>query len=185
MMRVLSGLAPVVFCTVLVCAAVAATGCVGSRSAADQPPDVLTVRDLDASGDDPVYFSFVTGGVVGSDEAWDISFAGTSIGVSGEAQVLDRAFERIVEAPESGYRSDAEDRPAIGTEEGERWFDYDPNSHVVSPVPFRTIVIRTKEGRYAKVEIVDYYDGMGTPRFYTYRYAYQAAESRTLGRATT
>lgn len=144
-------------------------------------PEPVTVSGLDASGAEPVYFSFAKGDTVGADESWDVSFKGTAIAVSGAALVIDRAFSRIVEAPESGYREDGVDEPAIPVAGEQRWFDYDMTTHVVTPVPFRTILIRTKSGGYAKMEVVDFYDPTGEPRFYTIRYAYQPAGSRVLG----
>ncbi len=158
--------------TVLFAAAFA--GCSGARKAANDAPAVVTVSDIDASGDEPVFFSFADGKPVGSGDAWDISFKGTDIGVNGTARVVDRAFERVLEAPESGYLE------AVPKTEEERWFEYNPDTHVVTPVPFRTIIVRTSSGGHAKIEIQDYYDGLGTPRFYTFRYAYQPSGSRFL-----
>jgi len=143
-----------------------------AASAAQSFPEVQTVSNLDAGGGAPVYFSFADNAVTDSSN-WDVSFNGTTIGVNGGAIVLGRAFQRVDEAPESGYRADGSDGPAISTAEGERWFDYDPNTHVVTPIPFLTIVVRTKDRGHAKVEIVDYYDAEGTPRHYTFRFVYQ------------
>lgn len=144
----------------------------------------VVIRDIDASGDDPTYVNLALGKTVAADEDWDLSFKGTDIAVSGEAQVVDRAFKRIVEAPADGYKADSEDGPAISKAEDVRWFEYDPTTHIVTPVPFRTILLRTKSGHYAKMEILDYYDALDTPRFYSIRYVLQTESgSMALGEA--
>ncbi len=144
----------------------------------------VVIRDIDASGDNPTYVSLSLGKTVGADEEWDLSFKGTDIGVSGAAQVVDRAFKRIVEAPEDGWKTDGDDGPAISKAEDVRWFEYDPTTHIVTPVPFRTILLRTKSGQYAKMEILDYYDAMDTPRFYSIRYVLQT-EAGAMGLGTS
>jgi len=141
-------------------------------SAGQSFPEVQTVSALDASGGAPVYFDFATNAVSDSTN-WDVSFNGTTIGVNGSAVVLPQAFQRVDVAPDSGYRSDGADGHAISMDEDKRWFDYDPNTHIVTPVPFLTIVVRTTDGGHAKMEVVDYYNAEGTPRHYTFRFAYQ------------
>ncbi|GMQ82863.1 MAG: HmuY family protein [Rhodothermia bacterium] len=150
--------------------------------------DPVTVSDIDASGD-AVHFSFIENRVVSDSEAeaglWDIRFEGTSIYVNGEAQLLERTFDYIARAPEDGYEEDdVTEGPAIQSANGTGWFDYDPNTHIVSPIPDRTIVVHTLNDTYAKLEILSYYlggveDG-GTPRNYTFRYVYQPDGSRDL-----
>jgi hypothetical protein len=57
----------------------------------------------------------------------------------------------------------------------------------LTPIPGRVLVIKTAKGKYAIVEILNYYKGGVTPavsasddiklktqRFYTFRYAYQS-----------
>ncbi len=150
--------------------------------------DPVTVSDVDVSGD-PVHFSFIENRVVSDSEAeaglWDIRFEGTSIYVNGEAQLLDRTFDFIARAPEHGYEEDdVTDGPAIPSASGTGWFDYDPNTHIVTAIPDRTIVVHTLNDTYAKLEVLSYYtdqneDG-GRPRNYTFRYVYQPDGSRDL-----
>lgn len=143
-------------------------------------PDVRTYSELDVTHGDRVYFSLARGEIADS-TSWDVYFEGTTIGVNGGARVIDQAFERIDEAPEGGYRMETADRPAVPTDEQMRWFDYDMTTHVVTPVPMRTIVVSMKDGSFAKVEILDYYSVEGEPRYYSFRYAYQSDGSRVLG----
>ncbi len=146
----------------------------------------IIVQDLDASGD-AVHYSLRDNRIVPGDDVtddnWDISFQGTTILVNKEAQLIERSFETIASAPENGYRKDdAATGPAISAGNGTGWFDYDPASHIVSTIPERTIVIRTPDNTYAKVEILSYYEGqmleVGAPRFYTFQYVHQADGSR-------
>ncbi|MCH8121796.1 MAG: HmuY family protein [Bacteroidetes bacterium] len=150
--------------------------------------DPVTVSDVDVSGD-AVHFSFIENRVVSTLEAnaglWDIRFEGTSIYVNGEAQLLDRTFDYIARAPESGYKEDdIANGPAVPAASGSGWFDYDPTTHIVSVIPDRTIVVHTLNDTYAKLEILSYYLGGveqgGVPRNYTFRYVYQPDGSRDL-----
>ncbi len=150
--------------------------------------DPVEVSDIDVSGD-PVYFSFIENRVVSNSEAeaglWDIRFEGTIITVSGEVQLLERAFDYIARAPKEGYEEDDEtDGPAVSTASGTGWFDYNPTTHIVTPIPDRTIVVHTLNDTYAKLEILSYYLGGdeqgGVPRYYSFRYVYQSDGTRDL-----
>jgi hypothetical protein len=132
--------------------------------------EVQTFSGLDAATD-TVYFSLADKEIVGADSDWDLAFKGTTILVNGEAMMVEKAFKKVAEAPSDGYKVDKPGTPAIPTGNQEGWFDYDPSSHQVTPMAFRTIVIKLSRGGYAKMEIVDYYAADGTPRSYTFRYA--------------
>ena len=58
--------------------------------------------------------------------------------------------------------------------------------NLVTPIPGRVLVIRTASGKFAKIEILNYYKGGVTPaatasdnvkmkdqRYYTFRYSFQ------------
>jgi hypothetical protein len=145
-----------------------------------------TVDELDAS-QGLVYYSLRTNQIIpdslADTEAWDLAFQGTSITVNAQAQMVDVAFDSLVVAPEDGYRADdAEAGSAIPSGNGEGWYLYDSTTHVVSVMPERTIVLKTPEDTYAKVEILSYYEGqipgVGAPRYYTFRYVHQLDGSR-------
>ncbi|HAC25442.1 MAG TPA: hypothetical protein DCE81_11045, partial [Cytophagales bacterium] len=61
-------------------------------------------------------------------------------------------------------------------------------STIVSPIAGRVIVVRTADGKYVKMEILSYYENapaspnnmVDKDRFYTFRYVYQPAESRSF-----
>lgn len=126
---------------------------------------------------------------------WDVAFRGTTILVNGGAsgpgqgvgQIIDGVFSEIDEAPADGYATDAEGDPALGTGSGQSWYNYNPQTQVVTPIPGRVIVIRTADGLYAKISMVSYYEGNpDTPtaedeaRYLTFDYVLQPDGSRTF-----
>lgn len=177
-------------------------------------PEALTVADLPA--DPPTQVDPVTGRPVGTGAytyfslrenevvpeadsattAWDLAFRGTTIltnsGTSGPGEggavLVAQPFEAVVEAPAAGaFAVDAEGAPATVSDEQGSWYHYNPATHVITPVPGRTLVIRTADGRYAKVRIVSYYKGNpdtvdadSASRYYTFDYVFQPDGSRTL-----
>ena len=159
--------------------------CSGIATALAQPTPV-TVENIDASGDDYTYFSLRENKVVAvADEkadAWDLAFKGAEIKVNGMAQYVDEAFEDLDEAPADGYVPG----DALPRGSGNGWFLYQADVHVVIPVPDRVLVVKTKDGKYAKVQILSYYKDSpdGTPsgpaRFYTIRYVFQPDGSRVF-----
>ncbi len=145
-----------------------------------------TVANLDASGDAYTYFNLHANKVVTVEDedadAWDLAFKGAEIKVNGAAQYVDEAFEDLDEAPAKGYvKGDA-----LPGGSGDGWFLYQADVHVVIPVPDRVLVVKTKDGAYAKVQILSYYkdspDGTpsGAARFYTFRYVLQPDGSRAF-----
>jgi len=143
-------------------------------------------------------FSFKTGAVVANADSassnWDIGFNGTTILVNNttsgpgtaSAQVVSGIFDEIVNAPENGYLTDDKTSVpvtyAIPKGSGNGWYNYDGATNVISPIAGRVIVVKTSEGKYAKMEILSYYKNAPvTPtntdldRYYTFRYVYQSA----------
>lgn len=154
-------------------------------------------------------FSFKTGVIVpNADSAtnkWDIGFRSTTIivnsGTSGPgtttAQVLSGTLDGLLEAPMDGYKSDnkngttAAERNAIATGSGNGWYTYVASTNLISPIAGKVIVVKTSEGRYAKVEILSYYQnapanpspeptGTDKDRYYTFRYVYQPNDTRSF-----
>ncbi len=143
---------------------------------------ILTVENLDASDREGfVFYSLANNEIVDEDGAWDLAFQGTRIRVNGSAQILEIPFELVEEAPEEGYTEETEDTSALPAANNQGWYSYDPSSHTVEPIMDRTLVFQLANGGFAKVEVVDYYDvATGTPRYYTFRYVYQADGTRML-----
>lgn len=139
------------------------------------------------------YFSLEDNQVVESRAGdWDIGFKGTTLivnsGSSGpgtaQASVVTGTFDEITTVPSAAdFKSDGENGLAIPTGSGNGWYNYNPNSHIISPIPGRVLLIQTNEGNYAKMEILSYYqdnpplaevDPMTTPSpYFTFRYLIQ------------
>lgn len=157
------------------------------------------------------FFNFKTGQIVANTDSatnkWDIGFRATSIilnsGTSGpgsaQAQVVTGVFSEVVTAPESGYVSDnmatnafaVSSAPFVpGSTSTNNWWQNagSGSSTIVSPIAGRVILVKTNDGRYAKMEIISYYKGAPAApnnltdldRHYTFRYVYQPAASTSL-----
>jgi hypothetical protein len=139
------------------------------------------------------YYSLETNEAVDNREGdWDIGFKGTTLivnsGTSGpgtaQGTVVTGAFDEINEVPSSAeFHSDGVDGLAIPTGSGNGWYNYNPSTHIISPIPGRVVLIKTNAGNYAKMEILSYYQdnppmaevsGTTTPSpYYTFRYVLQ------------
>jgi hypothetical protein len=158
---------------------------------------ITEVKDLDGSAEtkkDSAFYSLSLNKEVTSSEKWDIKFKGTTISVSGTAQLLQlsngQLFETYTTAPASGFVAD--DIKGSGS-----WYNYTATTepqHAIIPVPGKIIVLKTTDGKYAKVEILSYYKGNPSTssesfkelttrpaaKTYTFRYVYQADGSTNL-----
>lgn len=163
----------------------------------------ITIYDLPAdTGKKGIFtlFSLRDSSIISNSDSlttkWDIGFAGTTIitnsgvrgpGKGGAIILTDVDFNSVKEAPETGYRiENSLTDLAIPTGSGNGWYNYDPQTHIVSPIPGRVIIIRTADGKYAKMQIISYWKGNPQPidpfqhkeRFYTFKYVYQPDGSR-------
>ena len=151
-------------------------------------------------------FSFKTGAIVDQADLatskWDIGFRSTTIIVNSptsgtgtsQVQLLSGIFDELKEAPLDGYKSDdanATVKYAIPTGSGNGWYTVTgggPGSPtIVKPIAGKIIVVKTSEGRYAKMEILSYYKdapanptGLEPSRYYTFRYVYQPNDTRSF-----
>lgn len=126
---------------------------------------------------------------------WDIAYGGTTMlansGNGGGIQVLDAEYSTVMEAPTSGYNAEVGGSGSWYTYTGEA-----PNGpkHAVIADTNKTVVVLTADGRYAKIQILSYYQGnpdTSTPQFadfrtrpadkyFTFNYTVQGAESTQL-----
>lgn len=134
---------------------------------------------------------------------WDIGLRGTTIitnaGTSGPgsggAFVFKGTFDELKTiSADSIFRTDnAPTAYAIPTGSNKGWYVLDFVTNLLSPIPGRVMVIRTANGKYAKLEILNYYKGGTTPaatatdaeksakqRFYTFRFTYQSNGTKTF-----
>ncbi|MCX8491814.1 MAG: HmuY family protein [Cyclobacteriaceae bacterium] len=159
------------------------------------------------------FFSFKTGQIVTVPEPnksalWDIGFQDTNIIINGGtgragiggAIVQEGAFDEIKEAPTTGYAQDnerlnqfavsgAEFIQGVTTTTNNWWFNSGSGtSKIVSPLPRRVILIRTADGRYAKMEILSFHKGapnvvntfVDLDRHYTFKYIYQPGSTNSF-----
>jgi hypothetical protein len=151
------------------------------------------------------FYSFENNAIVANSDSnstkWDIGFRGTTIIVNGGtsgpgnggAFIYVGTFDDLGSVPsDSTFKVDAVVPNAapsyaitLGSNKG--WYLYNAPVNLVTPLPGRVLVFRTATGKYAKVEILNYYKGGTTPaatdpdpvkiynqRYYTFKYSYQA-----------
>jgi hypothetical protein len=131
---------------------------------------------------------------------WDIAFRGTTIAVNsgssgpGNAGAFVQlgAFDDLKTiSPDSVFRLDAAPVYAIRSGSNNGWYSYNAPVNLLTPLPGRVLVVRTASGKYAKMEILNYYKGGTTPsstasdddkirkqRFYNFRFQYQPNGSK-------
>jgi hypothetical protein len=150
------------------------------------------------------FYSLETNSIIPSTDSasnrWDLGFRGTTIitnsGSSGPGQggafVWTGLFADLKSTPaDSTFRVDAAPNYAIPVGSGRAWYTYSQAEQLVRPIPGKILVIRTSSGKFAKVEILNYYKGGVTPavtepdsvkyklqRHYTFRYTFQPNGSR-------
>jgi hypothetical protein len=121
------------------------------------------------------------------------SYGTSGIG-SGGAFVYVGTFESLTTIPaDSVVHTDASPVYAIKTGSGKGWYSYDGAANLITAIPGRVLVIRTATGKYAKVEILNYYKGGATPlasasdaeklakqRYYKFRFTYQSNGTKSF-----
>jgi len=150
-------------------------------------------------------FDFATGMATTSTTAWDIAFRGTTIiingGVSfgttdepartgnGAVYIANGTMASVVNVNTTSLIQDSADRYAIITGSGNGWYTYaGAPTHLIAPTPGKILVVKTRDGKYAKVEILSYYKSApSTPdaftdadKYYTFNYVYQPNEGVTI-----
>jgi hypothetical protein len=151
-----------------------------------------------------IKFDFETGMITESETDWDIAFRGTAIAVNGgvttgtvgeperagnaAAHIATGLFSEISTAEGLTFIQDASEGYAIPKVSDMGWYNYSgPPNFVISPIPGKILVFRTRDGHYAKVEILSYYkDNPSEPngqtdesRYYTFNYVYNPNTGET------
>jgi len=147
-----------------------------------------------AESGDFTKFDFATGQVTTSDTEWDIAFratkillnGGNEVGITDEPErngnaagyVAEENFELVTSIEVNKLSQDAANTYAISG-----WYTYDQTTHLINPILGKTLVFKTREGKYAKVKIISYYlnedqsdNGINNARYYTFDYVYQPNE---------
>ncbi|WP_340199650.1 HmuY family protein [Ascidiimonas sp. W6] len=142
-------------------------------------------------------FDFSSGQVTTSDTDWDIAFRGTTIIVNGgisvgtndepmrngnaAAYIANGTLSSITEVNNSLFIQDSNNGYAIPSGSGNGWYLYNAQAFLIVPIAGKVLVFRTRDNRYAKVEILSYYKNapanpdvmVDKGRYYTFNYVYQ------------
>lgn len=141
---------------------------------------------------DFIKFSFANGATTTSNTEWDIAFRGTTIivnggvtsGIAGEptrqgnaaAYIENNTLDSVTEVNPDLFTQDSSTTLAIPSGSDNGWYNYNPMTRIVTPIPGKILVFRTHDDHYAKVEILSYYkdsDSTQAGQHYTFNYVYQ------------
>ena len=136
-------------------------------------------------------FDFETGQETSSDTDWDIAFRATTIAVNGgvttgtvdeperngdvAATIVTGTFASVTSAEGLNFEQDSDTGFAIPTGNDNGWYNYNFMTNIITPIPGKVLVFRTRNGNYAKVEILSYYrdqDTSSDSRYYTFNFVY-------------
>lgn len=178
--------------------------------------DPMTGQPIPISGEF-TKFDFETGTVTTSDTEWDIAFRATTIIVNGGVSqgstdepertgnagvyIAENTLDGVIEVDTALFNQDSQASLAIPNSSEMGWYLYggppnpaNPASNLITALPGRILVFRTRDGRYAKVDILSYYRDNPTSsellmftdemkiteaRYYTFNYVYQPNEGVT------
>ena len=147
----------------------------------------------------PTLFSLSNNAIIPNGQesttSWDLAFSATTIKINngtsgpgiGGAFVYSGNYDALSSVPAGAvFKTDKFPYLAIQNAPGMGWYKYDYASDLITPIPGKVLIIRTANGKYAKLEILNYYKGGKTPlvnssfkekvlnsRYYTFRYTYQ------------
>lgn len=149
-------------------------------------------------------FSFSENAVV-TNSNWDIAFRGSTIIVNGgstiginnePARTGDAAVSAVTNTlaavtlfpANTTFRQDATGNYAIPTGSNNGWYNYNSTTHLIAPIAGKIFVVKTHDGKYAKFEILSYYqnapnnpDPTTDPSgYYTFNFAYQPNSTTTF-----
>ena len=159
--------------------------------------DYLIDQDNGSLSGPFIKFNFSLADTVSGDTPWDVAFRGTTIIVNGGEPshidqpdrdgnaavyiIPDTTMSGVTEVDESSFLQDNATSLAIIDDYGFTgigWCSYaGPPTHLITPIAGKILVFRTHDNKYAKVEILNFYDSpMTNPfgGFYTFNYVYQS-----------
>lgn len=141
-------------------------------------------------------FSFSQNATVTND-SWDIAFRGTTILVNGgtvigitdeptrtgngAVSIVSNTLDAITTIPSANtFLQDGTNTYAIPTGSGNGWYNYNATANLITPIAGKVFVVKTHDGKYAKMEIISYYkdapanpDATSLTRYFTFKYVYQ------------
>ena len=164
----------------------------------------LNIADTSATGNF-VKFSFLEGGIVTNDK-WDVAFRGTTLIVNGGEKAHNDQPDRTGDAAVYIATGSMSEINSVDTNRllqdnssgsailnnimiddlgvsGQGWASYSFSTHLFSPRAGRILVFRTHDNKYAKMQIIYFYDSLNPDTgsgdiggFYTFNYVYQSEE---------
>lgn len=142
-----------------------------------------TITTVDATDEDVwVRLDLDARAETDADGPWDLGLQRFRVELDGgssgsgevEATIVDgTAFDAVHEAPADGYSTDAPDGDDDDSDPDwvfADWYDYDPQTHVLTPKD-RLYVVHTGADGYFKLQILDYYDDAGSAGYLTFQWA--------------
>lgn len=179
-------------------------------SATVKTQDVKDVDGATVATDKFTLYSLRENKVIASTEQdtdkWDIGFNKTKIIINGGTArkgkgaatiVKGTSFDGVKTAPEdAAFKTDSGnsgDGLAITTGATKGWYNYSgPPSHLITPIAGNIIVIKTGDGKYAKIQITSYYKGapatisdqaaLNDSGYYNFKFALQTDGSKTFSK---
>ena len=149
-------------------------------------------------------FDFDLGMETDSETDWDIAFRATDIIVNGGmsmgttdepdrtgdagAYIVTGTMADVTEVDVNLFTQDSSSGYAIMSGSGNGWYTYSgPPTYLITPTAGKILVFKTADGKYAKVEILSYYQGApenpdaftDPSRYYTFNYVYQPDSGET------
>ncbi|QCX53080.1 HmuY family protein [Elizabethkingia sp. JS20170427COW] len=134
-------------------------------------------------------------------DKWDIGFNKTTIIINGGsarkgkggAAIVKGAFDEVTKvADNTEFKVDngnTNPNLAITTGSGKGWYTYNMDTHAILPTAGNIILVKTADGKYAKVQIKSYYQGAPTTPamtdvsgYYTFKYALQTDGSTVFSK---
>ena len=111
---------------------------------------------------------------------WDLAVRRFTVIAADAAIDLGKVvFDEVINAPSSNYVATVFERDTVNAAM-ERWYSYSLLSHLLEPNG-HVYVVRTREGRYAKLEFLSYYCPGVVAGCVTFRYVYQPSGSAAFG----
>ena len=134
-----------------------------------QDSPVQTVDNVFVA-DGLVYYSLANNAIVSPEDKtatnWDILINGVEIHANRAGLLLESAFEDVSEAPLEGMKNGI-----IKTADGGVWYNYDMNTHAITPKPGLTFTLMMADDSYAKLTVDSYYHRITEePRYMSFRY---------------
>ncbi|WP_407499907.1 HmuY family protein [Elizabethkingia anophelis] len=137
-------------------------------------------------------------------DKWDIGFSGTKIIINGgkirkgkgaATIIKGSSFDGVKTAPEDTvFKTDNGSTNADFALEplsDKGWYNYNSTTNIVTPIAGNIIVIKTGDGKYAKIQVTSYYKGApatvsesdkANSGYYTIKFALQTDGSKTFSK---